>query len=158
MKRRERVHSSSFGFSLVEVMVAMTIMVIAALGALGYQYYAVQHSKIAEAQIAATRTAQLLLEDWKSTGGSTDYDPTTLGLGFSSADEDDFDYTVIIDELPMYIALSHNDVAHDSAAGITLRKIVVKVRWRKDFGEGQVEDDDPLLVMTTYVRLDAAGG
>lgn len=72
------------GLTLVEVIVAMAILAIVALGALGYEYYAAQQVRLAHVQTIATHTAQLLLEDWKSTGGSDDYDPTILGLGFSS--------------------------------------------------------------------------
>ena len=71
--------------TLVEVMVAMAKTAIAALDTVGYQYHAARQSEVANAQIAATRTAQLLLEDCKSTGGSIEYDPTALRLGFSSA-------------------------------------------------------------------------
>lgn len=70
--------------TLIEVIVALAVVVIASLGALGYQYYAAAQGRIAHAQTTSTRIAQLLLEDWKSTGGSEDYDPTALGLGFSS--------------------------------------------------------------------------
>ena len=71
--------------TLIEVMVATSVLVITITGALSYQYYAARDTQIARAHIAATRTAQLLLEDWMSTGGSKEYDPSTLGLGFSSA-------------------------------------------------------------------------
>jgi type II secretory pathway pseudopilin PulG len=77
------------GLTLVEAVIAMAMLAVVALGALGYQYYAALHARIARAQIIATRTAQLLLEDWKSTadstgGGLTTYDPSVLGLGFSA--------------------------------------------------------------------------
>ena len=147
------------GALLIEVMVAMVVLAIAALGALSYQYHAARQARLAQAQMTATRTAQLLLEDWKSTGGSTDYDPTVLELGFeNAASEDEADYLITVDELPMYLTLSHNDVEYDSVAEITLREITVTAQWRRNCEEGPRESDDPSLVLTTYVRVDASGG
>lgn len=152
-------HKFTAAFTLVEMMIAMAVVAIAALGALSYQYYAATHIQIARTQITATRTAQLLLEDWKSTGGSTSYDPTALGLGFSTPErEAEADFFVNVDNLPMYITLSYNDIDYDNVAGITLRKIAVTVKWRKDRKQGPTEADDPSLVLTTYVRVDASGG
>jgi len=135
-------------------MVAMVILAVVALGALSYQYHAAREGRIAKAQITATRTAQLLLEDWKSTGGSTDYNPTTLGMGFSIPDTaDEADYFITVDYLPMYIALSYNDVDTDDSAGITLREVNVTVSWRRDHRVGLREINDPSLVLTTYVNV-----
>jgi type II secretory pathway pseudopilin PulG len=167
--------------TLVEVMMAMAILVIAALGALSYQYYAAGHARIARAQITGMRTAQLLLEDWKSTGGSDEYDLTSLGLGFSprlfipgqwsqghggglgnplrnSA------YATTVDGFPMLVTLRWEDVAEDSTAQIKLRQLAVIVRF------GEIDDQGNLtfpesylehissLILTTYVRLDASSG
>lgn len=126
-------------FTLVEVMVAMVVLVIAVLGTSGYQYYAAGQARIAQAQITATRTAQLLLEDWKSTGGSEDYDATALGLGFSSAlplHDGDFPgkgkgvalrnaaYAITVNDVPMVIVMTWDDVV---VAGVTLRQLAVTI-------------------------------
>jgi hypothetical protein len=108
-------------------------------------------------ELTATRTAQLLLEDWKSNGGSSSYDPSTLGMGFVYDEQNDF-YKIEVDNLPMYIRLMQRDVETDESAGVTLREISVIVRWRLDFSELEPEATHPHLVLTTYVRLDAAAG
>jgi prepilin-type N-terminal cleavage/methylation domain-containing protein len=145
--------------TLIEIMVAMVILAVAALGALAYQYHAAAHARIAKTEITATRTAQLLLEDWKSTGGSPNYDPTALNLGFSTIEEEpQADYFITIDNLPMYIVLSHDNVDYDPIAEVTLREISVTVRWHRDYSSGAIEADDPALTLTTYVRIDASGG
>lgn len=146
------------GISLIETMIAMAIVAVAVIGALGFQYHAARHTSMAQAEITATRTAQLLLEDWKSTGGATGYDPTTLGLGFASASQYQAHYSITIDGLPMYITLANQDIASDSATGITLREISVTINWRRDHQPGLRITSDPLFTMTTYVRVDAAGG
>lgn len=175
------------GFTLVEVMVAMTILTIAALSALGYQYYAAGHARIAQAQITATRTAQLLLEDWRSTGGSEDYDPTTLGVGFTSvlsipaAEVSQgtplatTPYNITVNDVPMLIMLYWEDIAYDSVAEVTLRQLTVTVIGGQgedytDVNLGQIVSGhltlEPAIssglvapiTMTTYIRLDASGG
>ena len=76
-----RKKSQRDGFTIVEVMVSVAIIIIVALGTLSFQYYCVKNSRSSEAQATATRLGQLLLEDWKSTGGDPDYDPNSLNLG-----------------------------------------------------------------------------
>lgn len=164
------------GATLVEVAVASVILVVAALGALRYEYYAVGQGQIARAQIAATHAASLLLVDWKSTGGSVDYDPSMLGLGLSSprAVPSDFGapeglgnvlneavYTIRQDDVPLTVMLKYLDVNQDAQAEATLRQLGVVVRYR---GTGHDDDPDERLVglppvtLVTYVRLDATNG
>ena len=70
------------GFSLIEVMVAMVVIIIGVIGAMGFRYYCVLDAKKADVQITAARIATLLLEDWKGTGGSA-YVPNTSLLSSS---------------------------------------------------------------------------
>jgi len=148
-------------------MVTVAVLAIAALGALSYQYHAARHADIANKHMTAIRTAQLLLEDWKSTGGSQEYDPTTLGLGFSSltippyfsngkgkgvgATLNNAAYAITVDNVPMWLILRWKDVDNDPIVGITLRELAIIIKWR----EGS---DVPPIILTTYVRLDASGG
>ena len=162
------------GMTLVEVMVATVILVVAALGALRCQYYATGHGKIARAQIAAARIAQLLIEDWKSTGGSPEYDPSALGLGFSGPETipngfttagisgsvlNNAVYAVTIDEMPMLAMLKYLDVNEDGLASAGLRQLAVVLRFvenRRDAGDRLGKMDPVTLV--TYVRLDGSDG
>jgi hypothetical protein len=141
--------------TLVEVMLAVAVIVVAALGTLCYEYLCVDQVHAARAQLAATRVGQLLLEDWKSSGGSENYNPEDLQMGFTLPPElPKGTYMTMIDGLPLYISMASDTVAVDSFAGIELRKISVSVRWRNDSGEGVLSDDDPRIVLTTYVRRD----
>jgi hypothetical protein len=166
------------GLVLVEVVIAAAILLIAALGALRCQYYAAGHSRIARAQVAGARVGQLLLEDWKSTGGSTDYDPSDLGLGFSSplAIPDGFTtaeglgtvlndavYAITLDDTPMLVMLKYLDVNEDGQASAALRQLAVVVRFAGgDLGGGDGADGRfaamPPVTLVTYVRLDGADG
>ena len=172
--------------TLIEVIVAMVALAVTAMGALGYQYHAAVQARIAYAQTTSTRAAQLLLEDWKSTGGSTNYDPTALGLGFSAdlplaADESaplpDGIYSITTDNVPLLVVLNSADIDHDDTTGVTLRQLSVSIGWRRDPGQN-VETYLGKIVsaqlsnslsaskdivrtgvnMTTYIRLDASGG
>ncbi len=163
--------------TLVEVMAAMAILVFSSVGALSYQYYAARDAAIAGAQITAARTALLLLEDWKSTGGSKEYDPSELELGFSSAlpipahfsqgqgqglgsPLHDSVHAIMIDNVPLMIMLTWSDVAEDETSGVILRKLDATVTFDSAWeGKSQkkLEILNP-LILTTYVRLDGAGG
>lgn len=149
--------SKNSGFTLIETLAAMTILAIAALGTLGYQYHSTQLSRTSVLEMAATRTAQLLLEDWKSKGGQADYDPRSLNIGFVKDTKLKI-YRITIDDLPVFAKLYYSDVANDTLSGVTLRQISVVVRWRKDFSDIMPVYDDPHLTLTTFVRLDASGG
>jgi len=148
------------GITLIELMITIVILAIAALGALGYQYYAVQHVQIARAQMAATRITQMLIEDWKSTGGDSAYNPIGLGLGvtgtFSTITPggSGVSYNLTQDNITMRITLSSADVV-EGATTLPLLQITVTVQWHKNFGSGTTwTGSDPSLQYTTYVRTD----
>jgi len=155
------------GNTLIEIMVAVVIVAIAALGGLSYQYFAAGHARIARCQMTATRIAQLLMEDWKSTGGSDEYDPTTLQLGFSTLFIPSYfsegigvgdgvplrnqAYRITVDDEPMVVVLRWEDVAHDDVAQVTIRQLSVFLQWSE-------KSEIAPIVLSTYVRLDASGG
>jgi len=161
--------------SLVEVMVATVVLSIVTIGAMSYEYHTSRDATIARAQIAATRTGQLLLEDWMSTGGSTDYNPSALGLGFSDASaipssfsdqsglgvpQDNAVYAITVDEMPMLVMLTRKDVAQDTVTGAVLRQLGVVVEFGTLVAGKDVDrlENIPPLILTTYVRADASGG
>ncbi len=141
--------------TLVEALIAATVVAILALGALIYQYLGATHFRIAHAELTATRAGQLLIEDWKGSGAPDieNYDASTLGMGFEKPYAGDNSYYIIkVDGIKMYVTLSYEDVDVDEFAGITLRRVNVKIQWRKDFGSGPVDADDPSILLSTYAR------
>ena len=146
------------GFTLVEIVVSMVILAVMALGSLTYEYHARVHKQIADAELTATQVAQLLLEDWKSTGGSTAYDPTSLGLGFTADATNESLYYIEADGLGLFIDLVHQNVGYDSVTETTLRHISVAMAWRRDRQSGAPSASDPRYTLSTYVRTDASGG
>jgi hypothetical protein len=136
-------------------MLASGIIVIAALGTLNYHYLCVRHIRFAQVQLTATRIGQLVIEDWKSTGGRDDYEPEYLGRGFEMPAAGESARTVMeIDNIRYYIDMSHADIDRDDFAGVELRQINVTVRWRKDFDSGALAAEDPGVYLSTYVRRD----
>jgi prepilin-type N-terminal cleavage/methylation domain-containing protein len=167
------------GFTLIEQMVAAAILTVATLGALEYQYYATAMGRIASGQIAAARIAHLLLVDWKSTGGSLEYDPSSLGLGFSGGRAVPTGFTtptglgttlnsavygMTLDNLPMLALLKYLDVDQDAQAKTTLRQLAVVVRFAQIDQGGTMSTPEsrfaglPPITLVTYVRLDGSDG
>jgi prepilin-type N-terminal cleavage/methylation domain-containing protein len=157
-----RKNSRLRGFTLVEIMVSVVIIIIVALGTLSFQYQSVKHSRIAEAQATASYLGQLLLEDWKSTFGDSGYDATSLGLGFAvPAAPETGDYKITLDNQTFYLTKNQqlapvtSGSNPDPVAGITLQQLRVTVRWRKNGGSGAIGASDPSLTFTTFVRRDS---
>ena len=155
-----RKNSQFHGFTIVEVMLSVAIVIIVAVGTMFFQYNGLSPARQAEAELAATRLAQLLLEDWKSTGGNAAYDPNALGLGFTTITKGT-NYTITLDYQTFYIQLTSqlapitNGTNPDPVAGITLQQLSVTVSWRTDYAPGTIRSTDPTLTLTTFVRLDA---
>ncbi len=145
------------GVTLLELVIATLILSIAAVGALTYQYHAVKHAHSAQAELTAAQLAQLVIDDWKSTGGDEFYDPADLDLGLEELSNSRI-YRIRLNDFPMRVGLEHNDVEIDEAAGVTLREIRVVVRWRRDYKDLEPAGDDPVFISTTYVRRDQSGG
>lgn len=175
VKRRKFASALSF----LEVLLAIASLAIVSIGALSYEYHVAGHTRIARAQMKGMRTAQLLLEDWKSTGGSEYYDVSMLGLSFTSGIPIPSDWTlydelgepldnsvcsITIDRLPMLIILRWRDVDYDDTAEVILRQLSVIVRF------GEIDESGDLvysagylqrmrpIIMTTYTRIDASAG
>lgn len=161
--------------ALAEVVAATAILAIGAVGALGYQYYAVNQARVAHAQITATRIGQLMLEDWKSTGGSDEYDPTTLGFGFESITVPQYlsqrigrdlgaclhnrAYAITVDDVSLTMVLRWQDVETDMAAQMTLRQLSTIVKFYEPAdSSGSLALYDTAIILTTYVRIDGSGG
>lgn len=156
MKRRNTL-SDRGGFTLLELVIASLILGVIAVGATGYQYQARRMALRANAEMTAARTARMVLDNWKKTGGDENFDPVSLKMGFAK-DAKGGDYNITVDGLKMLVSLDYSDIEQDTVAMITLRQIECEVRWRSDFKPDTVRTEDPRYVISTYVRKDEAGG
>lgn len=149
------------GLTLIEVLIAAVIMFIVAIGGLLYQAYGAKHKRTAWAELTALRTGQMVMEDWKSTGGAV----LDGANGYTPEDfDEDFDHdhsetwTIEVEDLPMYVSLRSDDVETDQATGVTLKELEVLVQWNANFSDDAVQANSPSLRLITYIRSDASGG
>ena len=64
------------GFTLVECLVVMLILMITFSGIMGFRYYSVLSAERAETQLLAARAAVAISEAWRARRGADDFDPT----------------------------------------------------------------------------------
>jgi len=155
--RKHNRKSGRRGFTLLELVVASLILSIVSIGAIGYQYHARRMALRANAQITAARTARMILDNWKKTGGDENFDLESLQMGFVKNKKRN-DYKVTIEDLQMRVALNWKDIEQDEMAMVTLRQIEAVIQWRSDYQQDDVRDNDPSYIISTYVRKDEAGG
>jgi type II secretory pathway pseudopilin PulG len=152
-KRKSRFRFN--GITLVEIAVAMLIIVVAIIGAMGYRYYSVLDARKAKVQITAARLGSMLLENWKGTGGRSSpteaFDPHLLGYesallmvgsggggtpvaaGFTSFGA----YVMVADGANYYTTLAYRD---DVVSG--LRELNAYVAWPRKYPTGGFSSSD----------------
>jgi len=145
------------GVTMVEIVTAAAVLAVACVGTIGFQHHARRLALRANAEITAARTARLILDNWKKTGGDENFDLRTLEMGFTKS-PDSNDYRITVDGLPMTVSLKWSNVEQNAAAMVTLRQIEATIRWRSDRQNGTLGSNDPMYVISTYVRRDEAGG
>lgn len=150
----------SRGFTLLEIMVAMAILSIAVIGAIGFRYHSALDARKADVQITASRLGSALLDDWKGNGsGSASYNPVTqfssnlsistsgsgpaVPSGFSSLGT----YLVTANSVNYYVTMSYK-----AASATEPRTLNVCAAWLSGYGMGTIAGTDPSIRLTTYVN------
>lgn len=151
------------GFSLVEILISILIIMVLATGAMGYQFLSTRDVKISEVQVNAARLSLLFLEGWKGCAGATDFDPVSIFSGemdiqtaaYGPAIPADTDggsltllgyYEVQMNHTCYYVTLSYNP---ESAAEPMLLSSVIC--WRNDFQQGVLEGQEKTVQNATYL-------
>ncbi len=144
------------GFSLVSVMIAMVIVLVALIGTSNFRYYSTLDAQKAAAKITASRIGLMLCENWRGIGGVETYDPaTSLGSALTittstgPAEPADFtllgSYTITVNGAKYYITLSWKDVSSG------LRALNIIVAWaQRNQGVSSLNDADKSFKLTTY--------
>ncbi|MFZ2147034.1 MAG: prepilin-type N-terminal cleavage/methylation domain-containing protein [Sedimentisphaerales bacterium] len=144
------------GFSLVSIMIAIVIILVALIGTSNFRYYSVLDAQKAAAKITASRIGLMLCENWRGIGGVETYDPATyfgsdLTITASAGPDkpEDFtllgSYTVTLNGTKYYITLSWKDVSTG------LRALNVVVAWaQRPQGVISLNDADKSFKLTTY--------
>jgi Tfp pilus assembly protein PilV len=74
IKRRGNVRR---GFSLLDVVIASVVLLIAIIGTAAYRYYSTLDGRKAAMQTSAARIAETLYESWRGVQGASTYNPTS---------------------------------------------------------------------------------
>jgi prepilin-type N-terminal cleavage/methylation domain-containing protein len=116
-----RKNQRTQGITLVEVMIAMVLLAVAVLGAMGFRYYSATDARKADMYNNAARFSSLLLESWKGIGGLERFDSIqTFGQEFEITESEigppvpsGFTglarYRIDFDRLNYYVTLSYKD-------------------------------------------------
>lgn len=155
------------GVSLVDTMVAVSILLMALLGMFTIRYRVALDARRADARTTAARIAQMLCESWRGLDGDETYDPvihlaSDLGMaqGAGPANPDDFtllgSYTVAFNDGTgvdnYFTTLSWKDIQPG------LRALNVLVAWasREQLGDAAQQIDgvsvDKSYELTVYTR------
>lgn len=158
MKQRCRqFHSIRRGYTLVELLIAMLVLAVAATGTMAYAIYAQRLAMRSQSELTAARIGRLILDNWKKNGGDPAFDLTALQMGFVKQPNSSI-YKITINQLPMTIELNSQLLENDTQAMVSLRQIEAKIRWRLDRKDDALRPIDPTYTIATYVRKDESGG
>lgn len=143
-----------FGFTIIEVMVAVAVLMICIIGASAFRYNSMLDVRKAEMEFNGARLSLLLLETWRGTGGALDFDPvdhlgSDIEIESSSTD-------LVIDDFTEYSAYSIESEKKGYEAALFyrdvdtgLRALSVTVSWQIAADEDQAIMDS--VELTTYV-------
>lgn len=154
---------SADGFTLVEIMVAIVILMVAVIGTSNFRYYAAADARKAGAHIMVARIGLLLCENWRGVLGDETYDPVasfgsdldiTKSLYVTEAEEEEYEsdgftflgrYEIVVNNVNYYAILTWKDVDTE------LRALSVTIAWsqRGEIG-ASLADADKLFRLTTY--------
>jgi prepilin-type N-terminal cleavage/methylation domain-containing protein len=145
------------GFSLVEVMASVAILIVAVIGTSGFRYYTALQERQAAKQIASARIALTLCESWRGMKGLATFNPAaslstvmTIQAGSGPATPAGFTslggYEVQADGANYYARLSWQDINTD------LRAMNVIVAWSQTNDQAEFGDTDKSFALTTYTQ------
>lgn len=73
--KSKQIHKTH-GFTLIECMVVLLILMVTFGGIMSFRYYAVLSAERAETELLAARAATTISEAWRARRGAADFDPT----------------------------------------------------------------------------------
>ena len=161
--KEQQVIRRQRGFTLIEVMISVLIIMVLATGAMGYQYHSTRDVKISEVQATAARVAMLLLEAWKGQQGDTTFDPTdvfgsemsvqtsmigpdiptnSMGVALTTLGS----YEVVVRSVHYYVALSYED-----PSALEPMLLNATIGWRNNYTQGELEGDERFVRYSTFL-------
>lgn len=156
-QNRAQAACTGRGFTLIELVIALLVLAVAATGTMAYAVYAQRLASRSQSELTAARLGRLILDNWKKNGGDPTFDLTTLQMGFTKQPNSSV-YKITINQLPMTVELTSTLLENDTQAMVSLRQIEAKIRWRSDRKDDVLRPSDPTYTIATYVRKDESGG
>jgi type II secretory pathway pseudopilin PulG len=138
------------GVTLIELIAAMTVLIVAILGAMMYRYGSVVDARMADIHMCAGRVALLVMEEWKGAAGSYTFDPSDdIALNSALAGGSD----------NITISAKSGDYWPVSLTGGTVSYYYVKIDWEDDI-DGDSNNDDGIRRLDVHVawKLHAVSG
>lgn len=142
--------------TLIEIMAAMALIFVAVIGAMSFRYYCALDARKADVQITAARLASTLLQAWRATQGSLDYNPVTelgaeLPISDSTTGPVGFaavlgSYAIVVNHVNYYATLSYEDQADEP------RRINANVAWNNGYQGTTLLNPYQSVRLTTYIR------
>lgn len=162
--KRKLLKKRICGLTLIEIMVAVAVIAVAAIGAMMFRYYCVLDARKADVQMVAGRVGVLLLESWKGMAGLNTFDPTAIGSisgsgititsgvsgppGPSDYTPLNTGYRITANRVNYYATLSYKD-----ATPTAPKMLNVNVAWLSHYQTGTVPSNGRFSVkFTTYLR------
>lgn len=164
-QRRIRTATSSAsptGFTLIEIVISILIIMVLATGAMGYQYYSVRDVNLSEVQATAVRMSMLLLEAWKGEQGDETFDPvsafeTQITISSSMTgpavptDKGGASLTLLgYYEIEVQGTYYYAALSWKAASSLEPKVLNVTTTWRRDYGEGELQGNELSVQYSTF--------
>ena len=155
MSKKNKIKNA---FTIIEVMVAITILIIAVLGTSAFRYHTSLSARRADLHATSARTALLLCEGWTGEGGDINFAPVSTFAPYVNIVDDagptepnDFNklgsYKIRLEGSDYFATMSWKNLNAD------LRALNVVVSWDQ-FGNGTsgFANSSKSYRLTTYVE------
>lgn len=147
--------------TIIEVVVALSTILVVVIGALSFQYYCAVDAREADVRAGANRLALLMLEGWRGTGGrvppdSYAFNPTeefdsivdisSSSVGLAGLSQELGRYRVVLNRVNYFVTLSYQDTLGAP------RTLSVTVAWSRNYKSEALSQYVPSVALTTYVE------
>jgi len=148
--------------TIVEVMVALSTILVVVIGALSFQYYCAVDAREADVRAGANRLALLLLEGWRGAGGRVDgpsaFNPVdefgsiledirSSSVGLPGLSQELGRYRVVLNRANYFVTLSYQDTIGAP------RTLSATVAWSRNYKSEELSQYVKSVTLTTCVEI-----
>lgn len=139
------------GFTLIDVLFSVVLLVVAITGAIQYRYHAALQTRRAKMQTAAAQLALILVETWRDADGAGTFDSqahfnSALTITNSTGPASPIDYNPIATYAINWSDYDYQTTLSSKDFGAGLRALNVTVAW--EFGNSNTNKE---YRITSYV-------